>query len=201
MSEATVAESQSAIPEAPLFWTKEMARLLRKANRISFYFEERTDGTPDWKPQPLKLVFVFEEKKDEGRPYRPEQRLEFRMNGNIRKGYGDQIEIEDSGGHQYHRFSGDADNRYEPATGTWTFSLYHRDPTTTETALLLLPVGAEVVFEVALDFSRNSYSTKARVHCDSLLATFKKGKVRGTLEIDSTIVEHNTARFGYGIGR
>lgn len=195
MSEAAAAVVVPEPEKQPSVWTKEMQAALKAADRVVFRFEPRPEGAPSWEPNPLLVEFVREERKEEGRPYQPEQRLEFALDGFIRAGYSDEVNVSTSYGYESFSYS---NRSYKPARGVWSVRLYHGDPSPEETALTLLPVGAQVKFEVGLDYHSNGYMAKASLHGDVLLVSFKKGKQRGVLEIDNTIVPMNTARFGFG---
>ncbi len=194
-----VAAVPTAVEPAKSIWTKEMQAAAKVSARVVFRFMPRPEGAKSWDPQPVQVEFIREEQKEEGKPYRPEQRLVFIVDGFIRHGYGEEVRVSHHA--EYGEMHVYQERSYRPTEGAWQFSLYHRDPGSSETVLALLPVGAEVKFEIALDHHTNGYVTKARLHGDVLIATFKKGKQKGSLEIDHSIVPMNSARFGYRIGR
>lgn len=188
---------------APTFetWTKEMAKHARHATRVFFAFEARPTEGASWEPHAVTMTFVYEEHKEKGRPYRPEQKFSFNVNGFIRPGYYDELHVSTDQLGTMHSYASEDSNRYKPASGSWHFSFYHSQGTHEATAMSMIPVGAEVKFEVKLDAHSNGSLAKVRIHADVFAAAFKRkgAKVWSTLEIDHSIGPHNTARFGYSV--
>lgn len=192
MQTVTAEASSSTVAAAKSIWTKQAQAALARASRVLVYFENPATDAKSWDPQIARVVFISEEVKEKGKPYIPEERVEFEFEGFIRAGYNDEVrESEDE-----YRITSYESRAYKPAAGTWSFSLHHRDPGVSETALKLVPIGAKVRFEVGLDYLSNGYMAKARLHGDALLAVYTKGKVKGTLLVDTSVGPLNSVRFG-----
>ena len=98
---------------------------------------------------------------------------------------------------------------FQPTSGFWSLS-YVQDRLLA--ILDLLPKDAEVAFEVALDYGTNEYLTRANAtmnyetyqgfHHDHLYLvvyrTVRGERKRSWFLLDTQVVPHNTARFGYG---
>jgi hypothetical protein len=188
-----------AVPEKPLsIWTKEMRALLRDANDCHIRIDPRAEGAAQsWDPHPARIIFVRQERKVKGRPYQPEERWEFPVLARIRNGYRD--EVRSVGNYGSVEFARESHNVYAPQEGFW--GSIHLDkthePGPEQAALSMIPVGAVVEFEVYLDAMANGNSARGRVHGDCLFVKWTKGKQKVRLLVDTTLVMHNTARFGY----
>jgi hypothetical protein len=193
---------QTAAAEVPVavveksIWTRHCQIALARANNVFFDFEPLTEESKSWDPQKVRVTFVKSEVKEKGKPYQPAERTEFEFEGFIRRGFKDAVHTSTDSYGTSHHFDHTEENFYKPASGMWSISVYRHDANTETTALTLLPVGAKVRFEVGLDYMGNGYAAKHCIHGDALLAVFTKGKLKGNLLVDTTLVEHNTARFG-----
>jgi hypothetical protein len=194
---AAASEAAVVVEKPKSIWTKEMRALLRSANNCHLRVLPKEEGAESWDKHPAKVIFTRDEVKRKGRPYQPEERWEFSVQAHIRNGYMD--EVRSVGDYGSVEFSRESRNLYAPKEGFWGsihLSKAH-EPGPEQAALAMIPVGAEVEFEVYLDAMANGYSARGRVHGDCLFVKWKKGKQVVRLLVDTTLVMHNTARFGY----
>lgn len=96
----------------------------------------------------------------------------------------------------YKVYSVEEDNWYRPERGFWGIS--HINQGTHERAVFkLLPVGSKLVFHVRLDYQTNPLMALAGLHGDVLELRARKGKQEYSVQLDTNINKHNSARFGF----
>jgi hypothetical protein len=110
--------------------------------------------------------------------------------GWIKNGYTSAKTPREYEGRQWQEYS----ETYEPRRGYW--SLYGTE--NFANIVELLPSDAKVELRVLLDHGNNQYAIDKNVHVDELClyASWDHGKKSRVYKIGSTVLPHNTARFG-----
>lgn len=179
-----------------MIMTAKVRSLLKRADSVVFFFGDKPAGANNWDLNPVRVRLIFkkrprvqgfhiiEEQWDS--KYPAEYSIELTSSGRISGGRkGDPIKT--YGNHWEY----DRDNVYKPGGGAWCF-VSSAFCGRFQGGLKSIPNGASVTWLVNLD-NNNGYVAKAGLHADEFIAEHSKGSVL----LDYTVVEHNTARFGY----
>lgn len=199
LTDGTNRATSSPERETSMLLTKEIKNTIRKADSVCFDFYE-IPGLERYERDKKEVTIrcAIRPNGHQG----PETRIEFeKCSGRIGNGSRDKVQPRSDG--EVYDYSRDADNTYEPKRGTWVM-LCARQQDHLQSIFRLIPTGSELHIEVRLDYGSNAYCVRNRLHVDQLVIRAtpidRRGKRLNQLEflLDSSVGEHNTARFGNG---
>lgn len=176
--------------------TKEIKRLLLKADMIIIVFLEKNKTANKFTPFEVDVRLCFEHIPRTNfyidkniystNPYS----ITLKSTGTIKNGYCEQI-LENDG---YYSFARDKNNIYAPKKGVWSF----QNATFNEhlhSVLKSIPLYSTLTWEVLLD-NGNSICIKHKLHTDELYLEVNKNKKTTKFLVDHVTGKYNSARFG-----
>lgn len=168
---------------------KAIRRALRDARK---YLEARMYLQVDGNDATLQIVCKVkaQDSFDDG-----ERRQTFPVKATVRPGYFSSAAVDRDG--EYGKLSNyEGPRDFNPTKGFWPLG-YSADLLKMSDLLKIAPDTAR--FSVYLDGHSNGYAAKNRVHCDVLELIWTDRQGEHVHDIDSSVGEHNSARFGvYG---